>query len=228
MKCEEFDSRFHALLDQGVRPDMDDSLEQHAEDCPWCAADSGAWESIMIALETQDIPELDDRFSHQVVASVLQAAPKCPSHERTTTRGDSHEQAPPSGFAMWQSGFGMVAAMAAILVLSLVPMTELLRPSREGSPALVEESRPSPQPSQILPVQEPPETVLSDLSPWLPNISTAGIEVDRIAEPFRPVATSFTVAIEALRKTIPVGRLPGTGQKPSSGAAISRQKHLVG
>ena len=113
----------------------------------------------------------------------------------------------------------MAAALAAVILFSLAPILHsLTTKAKKPEAASIADRSPSLPAPPSPGVQEFPGVLESFLA-GIPGGELA--HVDQIADPFRPVATSFGVAFGALRKTIPVGKESSKSQKPNAGARIS-------
>jgi len=218
MKCDEFDERVHSLLDNREPIHGDRRLLEHAEACSKCRGMLGAYDDLFGGLKCGGLPDLSANFTQRVLAQVSAESPQTVQPARHTRRR----------YAL------AAVAIAAGLLVALSPfLRNWLTPKRPIGPQVVEDNReeqpepPAPKPTDgdsshdDDAVQLANDAVVGDRNEdadgeQLPNLLDRlaapslpldrFVPVDEIRGGLRPVTSSLTVAIDALRSTIPIGR----------------------
>lgn len=72
MRCETFEQRMHALLDNRQRPELDAQLRAHVAVCQPCQEQLETQESLFAGLELLDLPEFGNELADVVVKDVAQ------------------------------------------------------------------------------------------------------------------------------------------------------------
>jgi hypothetical protein len=210
MQCEAFERRLQQLLDERQRPEFDRNLLRHAEQCSECAEILAVQELLFASLQ-EDTPEgLDDNFAERVVQRSLSSPASGAS----------------AGIKLLITG-----AIAALLLLMFVPTwlprriqgTEGDRLQALLPPTFSGEGLPT-EPSVSLPsgpaLAAPPSTAVGTLqidtlahALYIDSFGTLLLElpdgtlapVDQLTGGLRPLASSFSVAFDALRRSFPLG-----------------------
>ncbi len=199
MRCDKFENRLQLLLDQRRVPERDSQLVAHAQRCTACREVLSLQSQLFDALELVEIPELPAEFAHNVVALVQPA----PNVDRVWPR---FRIAP------------ILLAVAATLLLALLPTAIIWLRSNGQEMALDHKQQ------ENLP-ETPVAAEAADGGNWwaLSRSSLATLyptdvrqrhreQVENFADELRPIATPFTTAATALRRTIPVGKSREEGQ----------------
>lgn len=200
MNCDKFEQRLHFLLDRRRRPERDARLISHCQTCRNCRQILETQEAIFDSLELFETPRISDDFSDQVLASLQPPRPLLVRYTR------------------------LIAAVAAVVAIALVPLLWPSQTSPPKSPTQVV-SRPAlPDPS--VPVQpkihsEKDDAALANdylvmLQNWTENFPQVPLDrfesVSQLPNGLYPVASSFNEAATLLRRTLPGGKR--TKQQP--------------
>jgi hypothetical protein len=206
MRCDEFEVRLNQVLDRRRSLGGDLQLRDHAQVCPDCREQLATMCQLLDGLDLLEVPPLADDFALRVVSQVVPA----PVHPQR------------SSWLPW--------AVAAVLLLSLLPGYRFLRPlispvatnwSQRGSDSPTVAYTGSPASDSV-------DRVVAGRSLWtLYGNSLLELypeatrerhrqQVSEIAEDLRPIATPFNAAVTAIRRTIPFGRAPEKGQPRAS------------
>ncbi len=207
MRCETFEQRMHALLDNRRRPEVDAQLRAHAAGCRPCKEQLNSQENLFAGLELLELPEPREDLSKVVVEQVIQ------SDRRRIVQ------------------WACIAA-AMLVTMGLIP---LLRSTTQSvpNPSHLAEQPVANQPGAALngtrtngngtttdgtvtsgtPVKTGPGDYLVSLAASLPmgQLPESIEELDSVglAEGLRPLARSFNSAYGLILRTIPVGRDSG-------------------
>lgn len=183
MQCEMFEQRMHELLDRRLPPEGDSHLQSHATQCTDCRDLLVGQERLFEGLQLGLPLVIESRDWDGVAESIIVQLPARKSRQ------------------LWL-GLGALAAAAVLLIAVTVAW-----------PHLVPES---PIPSRSVAVTEPvtrpgqsSSFTLENLRPLLnglPDERFALAGVDHLAGGLRPLATTFSAAWDALRRTLPLGR----------------------
>ena len=232
MKCDEFDERVHGLLDDRASIHGDQRLLEHAETCSKCRGVLSTYDDLLGGLESGETPALSSDFTQRVVAEVCAEQPRAVQPARHARR--------------W---YALAAvAIAAALLIALFPfLRSRLAPSEPNVRQIVEDEQIEPQTPESTDGEsshdDPPEPAVEEgdggpdtepdaeqlrelVDQWASNVPVDRIvPVDQIRGGLRPIASSLSVAIDALRSTIPIGRPDNTeeptGHSPSASFAPS-------
>ena len=209
MQCEQFEQRLHALLDRRQRPEYDSALVTHSRKCSECSRLLTAQETLFDALAC-GVPddEPTDDFESRVV---LAAAAVQDSQPRSTLR---------------------TLAGCAIAASLLLLLTAQFFTQRDVSPLVASGNLAENAPEDPLgPSTSSPEhggnnaeqhraippyadfqlgegrLDLGMIQPLLADFQSESFPpVDQLAVGLRPIASSLSVAIDALRRSFPLGR----------------------
>ncbi|MFV1969071.1 MAG: hypothetical protein ACC628_26925 [Pirellulaceae bacterium] len=191
MQCAAFECRLQWLLDRRLRPEEDDDLLEHASDCEVCARLLDAQTYLFRTLAIDHRPELDDDFACRIMDSLAVET--------------SPQQRPA------RIPFGIIAAVAAALLLATLPFWPSGDDQAPGPPVV------RTPPANEVPVSEREFASLDHpeaaefgplLQQWVRQLSASPIEefetVDQLSGGIRSLASTINVAIDALRRNMPV------------------------
>ena len=228
MQCVEFEDRLNRLLDHRLTPDDDDQLAEHASDCESCATTLQAQQSLFLGLRA-GAPQLSRDLAGRIVGQRCQ--------ELAGRRG------------VWQrTGWTMLLASAASIAgLAMFSLRE-----RDAAPNLVRVveqpavgmSEPPIVPAAPIPTKNIVPPAIAKVKPAQNAVDKAedyyvftaletfavqigeSKEFDEVSESLQPIRSSFGLAIDALRRTLPRGK--ETRAKPDAGAQWSPDLRLIG
>lgn len=199
MRCDQFEQRLQRCLDRREGPSSDSALRRHASVCPRCRETLAACTRLAAGLDLLELPVPGGEFSQRVVGQV-----------RTNRR--------------WPGAtrrlVGAILAVAASLLLAWLPHLAGRNnpvPSATASvavPPLGAGTAPSPNAVSGGPATVSPAARTADvrfpLVPWRNWPITWSLRswnpVDRLAGGLTPITTPLGVAVEEIRRTIPLGR----------------------
>ncbi len=194
MRCDQFEDRLQRLLDRRRAPERDSQLRVHAQLCPACRDILRLQAQLFDALDITEVPDLTPDFSRQVVARLQPSAtvPVAPVRSHVVP---------------------VLLAVAASLVLGLFAAGVIWLSTDRGRLA---QDKPQAVPHhEVLPSVAGPADGDNwwDFSPSsLATLYPSDVrqrhreQVETIADELKPIATPFTTAASALRRTIPVGK----------------------
>jgi hypothetical protein len=221
MQCVDFEHRLHELLDARRRPEADAALQAHAAGCPHCAQQLQSQQRLFTLLSRLKESPAED-FADHVLLAVREA--------ETTGRRRSQQ-------------LRAVLALATALSLGVVAWSyREWGASRAGNviPAVDQFAQPTPPQNPVR--QHPPGfvrppaalatrydrrkteekfTQYREVIVSLANQIGESSELDEVSASLqpglKPLRSSFGLAIDALRRTIPRGR-EGRQSAPNDGA----------
>jgi anti-sigma factor RsiW len=204
MRCAQFEERLQRLLDQRELPSEDSQLNRHARRCPECRETLAACCRMIDGLNLLELRVPDEDFSLRVVGRTQVGRPSPATRRR---------------FA------GALAGIAAGLALTLLlpfswreDRTEsatVPAPVIAGVPLTTEVAATGPRAGAVdrsadawtkarLDQQQP----LALLRNWTASWSDRTWNpVDGLAGGLTPITTPLSVAVEEIRRTIPLGRV---------------------
>lgn len=208
MTCGQFEKRLHDLLDRRLAPSEDLQLARHARRCPACRETLAACTRMIDGLNLLELPVPDDGFSSRV----LKRTPLC----KPLRTGQARASQQRIGTA-WAAG---AAALALSLLLFVAWRADRRQaPSAPASLAAVlpDNSTAAPQTAErtgaILPqgLDRTSSLALASQQPWslllrwketwsVANWSS----VDGLADGLNPITMPLSVAVEEIRRTIPL------------------------
>ena len=211
MRCREFNTRLQQALDARQEPSDDALLQKHALDCAACRELLELQAALLDALTLH--PSVDVRdptsFAERVLLAVEPPGVVPASAKRSQRRLIG------------------AACCAAVLLLIGLPMLvqHYLAPSVSEPPLVALPSSQPPVGVDVRAAAEPPNVQLAPDSGRFDNLQLRNLwerinpraaePVDRLAGGLRPLANSFHVAIDALRRTWPDGR-DGSAVQPQA------------
>ena len=210
MHCAEFESRFHQLLDARVAPECDRRLLAHSAECAACRQMLQAQQTLFAGLDAFDPPATSRDFAQQVV--LRRRAPK----KRFSTAALA------------------IAAMAAAVLLTAAlmnggfggPVNPAKQPTT-GLPVAIGNSHrsiassPAANDAAAQIATEEYRAILHTFLEDLPSATDRIPAVDHLAGGLKPIASSFSAALDALRRTIPGARANPNSDKPQAGVIYS-------
>ena len=196
MKCEVFEQRLNQLLDNRKEPETDRTLRVHADNCEDCRQTLVAQELLWEGLDLFEPPELRNEFSKQVVESVF------PQQRRRSLV-----------IVTW------VAAIAAALLIAIIPVIRGLTTPRDPKPGAPVAGKEPLAPDTNLDDKQPPDLPFDeyDFQNLLP-------EAKKIFESMGsynlasvlPIKSTFSSAFMLIRGTIPGGKRDDAKKSDSS------------
>ena len=184
MQCDEFEARIQLLLDLRKAPEADHQLQWHAQGCCSCREMMTAQTLLFDSLELLDLPEPSSDFAQRVVHEVTASTTR-----RATPR-----------LAL------VICALAATVVAAILPSfwANIPRNDNARNSSVQSESFARGHSS-------------SSTTTWWVAQSQSILELypqeirqmhrrqfDEFADGLKPITTSFTAAMAALRCTLPV------------------------
>ena len=228
MRCGQFEERLHDLLDRRFEPRKDRELARHARRCPACRETLAACTRMLDGLDLMEVPVPDDDFSVRVLSRTPLSLPRRAIRPRATRRR-----------------FGAsVAAIATALAVSILAFVAW-RTSRIASPlappsliaALPDTSGVPAEPARGSDLSFPhgqDRSALLALAPqqpwslwlrWQETWSSADWSpVDGLANGLNPITVPLSVAVEEIRRTIPLSLVEPPPAPPADSARHERQQ----
>lgn len=215
MQCEIFETRLNQILDRRQRPETDNELLAHAQECEACRDALAAQEFLFEGLELLETPELSPGFARRVVASALaEAAPS------------------PRAGAFRPTHWLALSAIAAAIVVAVVSAPFVWNlgdkvAKREPTepvvpPPAIAKSNPAIAVPPTLPqnglVQNVDYREMFEQFPNnLPEAQRDALQsVEQIPGGLRPITNSFGVAVGLIRNTLPRAKDEQPPRKPQA------------
>ena len=211
MRCREFNTRLQQVLDARQEPSDDALLQKHARDCAACRELLELQAVLLDALHLHPTADVRDpaNFADRVLLAV--APPGV---------------VPVNGKSGRRRLLGAACCAAVLLLLGLPTLVQRsLAPSVSEPPVADLPSSPPTGDLEVREIAEPPSLQLSPVSGhfddlqlryWWEQINPRAVApMDRLTGGLRPLANSFHVAIDALRRTWPAGR-DGSAAQPQA------------
>ena len=215
MRCVQFEERLQRLLDWAELPSEDSQLNRHARCCPDCRETLAACSRMIDGLNLLELRVPDEHFAWQVVDRSLVAGRPSTATRRRFTRVLA---AVAAGLMLaaflpfsWRGDRTQSAAVPAPVV------DEATRPAEPGAsgPRTGSTSRPADVWTVARLDQQPPLVFLRN---WTASWSNLRWDpVDGLAGGLTPITTPLGVAVQEIRRTIPLGRVdhPATSSTDS-------------
>ena len=222
MRCVDFEKRLHRLLDQREIPSEDSQLNRHAHRCPDCRETLAACGRMIDGLNLMELPVPGDDFPLRVVRQTQVGRPSLAASRRFNAawaaiavtlalalllpfawRKDRTESAAASGPLVAQ-------AVQPATPRAVEDGTDHIRPKRPQGIARAS--------SLDLDQQQP----LVLLRSWTASWSDRWNPVDGLADGLTPIMTPLSVAVEEIRRTIPLG----LADRPDAPSADSVQDRV--
>ncbi|NLF71118.1 MAG: hypothetical protein GX575_18970 [Candidatus Anammoximicrobium sp.] len=205
MRCEQFEQRLQRCLDRRQPPSGDPALRAHASVCSRCRGTLAACTRLGDGLDLLELPVPDEGFAQRVVGRAgLQLRRRSPVAKRRLA--------------------GAILAVAASLVLAWLPQ---IMTRREPLPPV--SGRPSAHQTEVLagtrtralrrgmaagPALAVPASQIADgqvfLLPWTAWPAAWSLQtwdpLDTLAGGLTPITAPLGVAVQEIRRTIPLGR----------------------
>ena len=209
MRCEYFDKRLHQLLDLRRPPEADSALLAHASICCQCHETLCAQEALFDGLDLFCGPLMSEEFTGLVIAEVRKRQRRNQNLRRVAL-------------------FSGLAASVALIAMSFINQSMKSSdtpPLTAPLTSLVDESKPiGPAPNTGI-VQTQPSWRLNfpELTParreHLTHIATDGL---------RPITGSFSIAIGALRNTLPIrNKSDNEPERPQAAKPVSPRSRFA-
>ena len=209
MLCSEFDTRMHMLLDERKAPEQDPVLLSHACSCAECYAKLETLSRLLDALDLLEPPDLPAEFAKRIVDAVSQGAVSV---------------SPAPSRSPW---LVPLVAVAATLLLCAGLLTWYL--TQDGR--VVAKPRPGNTPPTNTRrggglAHEPAPRDAAEAG-WMISSSILDFyseetrrrhrqQVNKIADDLRPIATPFSAALTAIRRSLPVETTRDRGEPHAS------------
>jgi hypothetical protein len=215
MQCEEFEDRLNRLLDHRLSPDDDESLASHAHDCEDCASLFHAQQRLFAGLRMGSAqPSVD--LATRVVSQ---------RHTEVSRRGAAWRN------AGWAVLLASAASLGGLALMALKtgdnPPSLVKKDPVQGTkhgPGLAIAGIGGTEKDRIATHERADEkfeeyfVVLENFASQISD-SKEFDEVSESLEPsIKPIRSSFGLAIDALRRTLPRGK-DSRATKPDSGAS---------
>jgi hypothetical protein len=189
MQCEAFERRLQWLLDRRDRPEADDDLREHASYCEACGRILHVQTRLFQSLEQDNRVQLDTDFASRVVDTW---AVSVPPRRRNLGR-------------TW----GILAAIAAAVLVTSLPFWPH---EREGQVAVAPPPATDSSTSEPAPQAPEADEIAPLLQQWVQQLSEPTLEefetVDHLSGGIRSLTSTINIAIDALRRNVPVNHEP--------------------
>lgn len=195
MRCAEFETRLHDLLDHRARPDADEPLCAHARKCRPCGDLLYAQELLFEGLSGQARPDTPTDLAGRVLAEL-----------KTTT--DGVERGAPSPSPTWARNNVLWAAAVLIAVgigWYLNGLGQGVKPvPSDGTPGVVTHPANPGAPNNVQLATGPEIAIPQEyLNLMREKIDEMPARVDDVTTGLRPLTVPMEAAINALRNSIP-------------------------
>ena len=222
MRCEQFEQRLQRCLDRRERPSDDPAIRRHAGVCPRCRGTLAAYDRLADGLDLLELPVPDETFSQRVVRQV---------------RVDRRSPAVGRRLA------GAILAIAACLLLAWLPQfagrddtvsSASPRVAATGTaPAVVARMTSVSHGVPSGPSAAASTGMTADakigLIPWTiwPTSLSFGAwnPIDTLAGGLTPITSPLGVAVEEIRRTIPLGRVEPPSASRGDSVRRSASRH---
>lgn len=206
MRCRQFEERLQHLLDRRQAPSEDAHLMRHARRCPECRETLAACARMLDGLNLLELPVPDDDFSQRVVNRTPVRRPPFAGR-----RVGNALAAVAAALAMslllsvaWRTDRTESPPAAAPLIAAAAPLPE----NRQATDAAANRTNPTPQhgPSLSTSLALAQQQPLSLLLRWKETWGEAAWRpVDDLADGLNPITVPLSVAVEEIRRAIPLG-----------------------
>lgn len=215
MRCADFEKRLHRLLDQREVPSEDSQLNRHAHRCRECRETLAACRRMIDGLNLMELPVPGDEFPLRVI--------------RRTRVGRLSFAASRRLNAAW-AAVAVTLALALLLPFAwrkdrtesaAAPGPLVARTTQPATPRVVEDGTDHTSPKRqrgndITPklpqrIDSPSSIAIDQQQPlvllrsWTASWSDRWNPVDGLADGLTPIMTPLSVAVEEIRRTIPLG-----------------------
>ncbi len=198
MQCVKFEERLQQLLDERVAVETDRGIVEHAQSCPMCQSTLRAQDRLFTGLRAMSIPPAPRDLGHRVLDQMY-----------ITRRATQRRR--------WIVISLATAASLIVALLSFMgPLSEMARQNKAENGGLALGVSGSFNSAQELANDRATEDLRLLLREWVSRISDQSIDsfdsVDRLAIGMRPLALTFNLALDTLRRTLPGYNPPQHGE----------------
>lgn len=235
MRCAQFERRLHQVLDRREVPSEDPRLSLHARQCPPCRQRLAACQRLLMGLDLLELPVPGDDFPLQVVRRLERPRRRLAAHRRF--QGVWASLAVGLALALlvplaWYSQRSQaIVRHGALAARPVAPATANAGKQGDLPDGISRPPRPAkagPGAKQALAAstslaidQHPP---LALLRVWTASWSDRWNPVDELTDGLTPITTPLGVAVEEIRRTIPLGQAE-TPQPPSADSVRKEPRH---
>jgi hypothetical protein len=210
MRCADFERRLHRLLDQREIPSEDSQLNRHAHRCPECRETLAACGRMIDGLNLMELPVPGDDFPLRVVRQTQIGRPSLAASRRFNAAWAAIAVTLALALLLpfaWRKDRTESAAASGPTLARLEDGTDHTSPKRQQG----DDRHPNPpqetaQPSSLDLDQQQPLVLLRS---WTASWSGRWNPVDGLSEGLTPIMTPLSVAVEEIRRTIPLGQTDG-------------------
>ncbi len=235
MRCEQFERRLHQVLDRREVPSEDPRLSSHARQCPPCRQRLAACHRLLTGLDLLELPVPGDDFPLQVVRRAERPRRQLAAHRRF--QGVWASLAVGLALALlvplaWYAHRSQAIVRHRELAARPVAPATAIAGKQGNLPAGISRSpRPAhagPGPklgvaaSTSLAIDRHPPLAL--LRVWTASWSDRWNPVDELTDGLTPITTPLGVAVEEIRRTIPLGQVEAP-QPPSADSVRKDPRH---
>jgi hypothetical protein len=209
MQCEQFEQRLHRLLDRRETPSEDSRLNRHAERCARCRETLAACGRVLDGLNLMELPVPGDDFLRRVVRRTQVARPSLAASRRF--HGAWAAVAVTLALALllsfaWRKDRSESPAASAPMVAQMAQPSTSSADEAGTNPTNPKRRQETAPPSSLDLDQQQPLVLLRS---WTASWSGRWNPVDGLSEGLTPIMTPLSVAVEEIRRTIPLGQTDG-------------------
>ena len=200
MRCEQFEQRLQRCLDRRLEPSGDPALRRHAGVCPRCRSTLAAYTRLADGLDLLELPVPGVSFSQRVV-----------EHVRVQRRS------PAARSRLGAAVFAVAASLLLAWLPQFVARDVSLPPISRRDPALAADAKApaSPRARMLGRATDVPAGTTAEtrvpLVPWTNWPADWSFRtwapIDRLAGGLTPITAPLGVAVQEIRRTIPLGRI---------------------
>jgi hypothetical protein len=215
MRCEQFEQRLHRLLDRREPPSEDSRLNRHAERCAQCRETLAACGRMLDGLNFLELPVPGDEFPLRVIRQTQVARPSLATSRRFHAAWAAIAVTLALALLLpvaWRKNRAESPAASGPMVAQMTqPSTS--RPVQDGTdPLNPKRQQGIASPSSLDLDQQPPLVLLRT---WTASWSGRWNPVDGLSEGLTPIMTPLSVAVEEIRRTIPLGLVDRPAAPPA-------------
>jgi hypothetical protein len=217
MQCTEFEDRLNRLLDHRLLPDDDPHLRQHAQDCPACAETFGSQQRLFAGLRSMRVEPADGLAARVVVRQQMEV-------RAVRSKWQSMQW---TALLVTAASLGWVALLAvqgqrapqqfipgvAPTAGSVAPRTTPRQASPRTDDLAIASTQGDPAEAQFHEYRR----ALEDLAMRFGDSAELGEMSESLSPSIRPIQSSFGIALDALRRTLPRSR-ENSPARPEAGA----------
>lgn len=222
MRCEQFEQRLERCLDRRQEPSGDPTLRRHAGVCPRCRSTLAAYTRLADGLDLLELPVPAESFSQRVV-----------EHVRVQRRSPA---------ARSRLGAAVFAVAASLLAAWLppflardasLPPVSRRSPAQDAALAADAKAPASPRARTLARATEIPAGTMAQrrvpLVPWTNWPADWPFRtwdpIDRLAGGLTPITAPLGVAVQEIRRTIPLGRIEQPAAPSGDSIRQSSRRH---